>query len=213
MCILEEIGFTTDQYMMLHNRGMRDYEIARNQLDVPLETLVSWKVKNNLEKDETEEKQKPYYFTVEEWKQAKAQGMLEKEVAKEFGFTNFAEYYDYKDIIGIPKQGKIIQRTPELLEQIKKYAAQGLSQNQIAAKLDVPISGVTVGTIIKEQGFEWKNRRIKGKKYYFKPEEWEAKRREGKKETEIAKEFGFRCLSEYMVYKRSIGIRPIERKI
>ncbi|MFE5149879.1 hypothetical protein ACFQ9O_27655, partial [Peribacillus simplex] len=94
MCILEEIGFTTDQYMMLHNRGMRDYEIARNQLDVPLETLVSWKVKNNLEKDETEEKQKPYYFTVEEWKQAKAQGMLEKEVAKEFGFTNFAEYYD-----------------------------------------------------------------------------------------------------------------------
>lgn len=213
MCILEEIGFTTEQYMMLYNRGMKDYEIARNQLDVPLETLVNWKEKNNLLPDKTEDKQEPYYFTVEEWKQAKGQGMKERYIAKEFGFTNLTEYFDYKDIIGIPKQVKRIERTPELLEQIKKYAAEGLTQNQIAAKLDVLISGVTVGAIIKEYGIKWNKKRNTSERYYFTPEEWEAKRKEGKKEVEIAKEFGFRCLSDYTIYKRSIGIRPIERKI
>lgn len=223
MCILEEIGFTTEQYMELHNKGIRDFEIAQNQLSVPLETLVSWKVKNNLEHDETKEKKRPYYFTVEEWEEKKAQGLLESEIAKEFGFGSGFAYYEYKDTLGIPKKTWSIQRTPELIEAIRNCAEKGMTQKETASKikesLGVQMSSVSVGNLMKEYGIVKKideKKVAKNKRnrtcYHFTIEEWQAKKKEGKSEKEISKEFGFNDYRYYRQYRRKIGLPPLEGK-
>lgn len=208
MCILEEIGFTREQYMKLQHRGMRDYEIAIKELDVSLETLLRWKVKNDLKH---EQKQPAYYFTVEEWKQKRDQGMLERDIAKEFGFTNHTDYYDYKDIIGIPKQRWSIERTPELLAQIKEYAEQSLTLKEIAERLDVKMTSATVSNIMREYGIKKKPK--KPRKMRFTVEEWEEKRKQGKTEREIAKEFGFNSYSYYWRYRKELDIPKIRQNI
>ncbi|CAF1778126.1 hypothetical protein NRS6094_04336 [Bacillus subtilis] len=153
MCILEEIGFTPEQYMDLHSMGMRDFEIAKNELDVSLETLLLWKVKHSVGK---KTKRPIHYFTVDEYKERREKGMHEREIAREFGFSNEYDYYAYKDSIGIPKQKQVIERTPELIAQIEKYHKQGLKQKEIAEKLDVKMCAATVGNIMREFGIKEK---------------------------------------------------------
>lgn len=164
MCILEEIGFTKEQYIELRSKGIRDHEIATKKLGVPLETFLTWKT--NLEDKEKSKKPKKtrkptYYFTLDEWKQKKADGMKEKEIAKEFGFRNLEKYYEYRETLGIPKRTWYIERTPELIAQIKKYAEQGFTQKAIAQKLDMDITDCSVGAIMREYGIvKKKNKRL-----------------------------------------------------
>ncbi|XBO86364.1 hypothetical protein AAGG52_00970 [Bacillus licheniformis] len=47
---------------------------------------------------------------------------------------------------------KKIERTPELLAEIKKYLDQGLLIKEITEKISVKMSSAMVGRIIREEG-------------------------------------------------------------
>lgn len=150
MCILDQIGFTKEQYKSLYEQGYSDVEMAEEQLYCSPRVLTHWKRKNNLD----EEYPDIHYFSREEWQERKDKGMKEYEIAKEFGFKYMWEYNDHRNSLGIPLQNKKIKRTPELLAEIKSYLKKGYKQKDIAKKLSVKMSVTTVGLIIREENLK-----------------------------------------------------------
>ncbi|KAA6450974.1 hypothetical protein [Bacillus swezeyi] len=148
MCILDEIGFTPEQYKTLKAR-MTDVEIVEEQLYCSPQALRAWKAKHGLAPKKYNKKAKK--FTYAEWEEKKKQGMKEKEIMKAFGYRTLKHYVEYKKKIGVPYLKKKIERTPELLAEIKGYLDQGMTINELTPKLSVKMTETTAGTIIKEE--------------------------------------------------------------
>ncbi|MFG3796985.1 hypothetical protein [Bacillus licheniformis] len=151
MCILDEIGFTPDQYFELKNQGIRDIDIAAKELYVSLRQLNKWKKKHGVK---CERKSRAKKFTREEWEAKRKEGMIEAEIAEHFGYSKSSHYLKYKRSIGIEPMKTKVERTPELLAEIKGYLDQGLTRKEIAKRLSVKMTAVNVGRIIKQEGLE-----------------------------------------------------------
>ena len=149
MCILDEIGFTPEQYFELKDKMMTDEEIALDELDISPWTLAQWKKKHGVRNKKMKHGKK---FTREEWEEKRKEGLTETEIAEFFGYKTLALYFDYKKSIGIPDLTKKIERTPELLAEIKGYLDQGLLIKEITEKISVKMSSAMVGRIIREEG-------------------------------------------------------------
>ncbi|WP_236809879.1 hypothetical protein [Bacillus glycinifermentans] len=150
MGILDEIGFTPEQYKTL-SKHMSDEEIAQEELLVSGRTLSAWKQRNGIKSDRTPSGRK---FTREEWEEKRREGLKEQQIAAFFGYKTFKLYIDYKKSIGIPNLSKErrIKRTPEFLDEIQNYLKDGLTVKEIAEKLNVDITPAYLGRIIKEEG-------------------------------------------------------------
>ncbi|MBM6846058.1 hypothetical protein BHT95_07145 [Bacillus paralicheniformis] len=149
MCILDEIGFTPEQYFELKDKRMTDEEIAWDELDVEPWHLKQWKKKHGVRNEKIRHGKK---FTREEWEEKRKEGLTEPEIADYFGYKTFSIYLRYKRSLGIPPMTKKIERTPELLAEIKKYLDQGFLIKEITEKISVKMSSAMVGRIIREEG-------------------------------------------------------------
>ncbi|MCY9153697.1 hypothetical protein [Bacillus haynesii] len=149
MCILDEIGFTPDQYFELKDKRMTDEEIAYDELDITPWHLAQWKKRHGVRNGKIRHGKK---FTREEWEEKRKEGLTEPEIAEFFEYKTFSIYLRYKRSLGIPPMTKKIERTPELLAEIKKYLDQGLLIKEITEKISVKMSSVMVGRIIREEG-------------------------------------------------------------
>ncbi|MER1249778.1 hypothetical protein NQS42_18310 [Bacillus sp. C10(2022)] len=151
MCILDEIGFTPEQYFEFKDQMKTDEEIASDELYVSLWKLGEWKRRHGVRNGKMRHGKK---FTHEEWEEKRKEGLTETEIAEFFGYKTFLIYLRYKKSIGIPPVKSKIERTPELLAEIKGYLDQGLTRKEIAKKLSVKMTAVNVGRIIKQERLE-----------------------------------------------------------
>ncbi|MCY8408989.1 hypothetical protein [Bacillus haynesii] len=149
MCILDEIGFTPEQYFELKDKRMTDEEIAYDELDIAPWKLGEWKRRHGVKNGKISHGKK---FTREEWEEKRKEGLTEPEIAEFFEYKTFSIYLRYKRSLGIPSMTKKIERTPELLAEIKRYLDQGLLIKEITEKISVKMSSAMVGRIIREEG-------------------------------------------------------------
>ncbi|MED2978220.1 hypothetical protein P4284_16150 [Bacillus swezeyi] len=134
----------------MKNKNMTDVEIAEEQLYCDKLTLRYWKTRHGLIYGG---KKPPKKSTIEEWQEKRKQGLSEREIAKSFGYRTSRHYFLYKEKIGMPLlRKKKIERTPELLDEIKGYLDQGLLIKEITEKISVEMSSCMVGKIIREEG-------------------------------------------------------------
>ncbi|WP_316276302.1 hypothetical protein [Bacillus velezensis] len=99
MTLLDDIGFTEEQYRELHDRGMSDTEIAREELHCSPSTLSVWKKANGIVI------QKPYrLFTLEEWTELRNQNWTHFQIAQHFGFECIDTYFYHARKIGVPRK-------------------------------------------------------------------------------------------------------------
>ncbi|MCY8180875.1 MULTISPECIES: hypothetical protein [Bacillus] len=150
MGVIDDMGFMPAQYREL-KEAMTDMEIAEDHLYCSIYTLKAWKRRHGLGPQYNKAAKK---FTVEEWKAMKKHGMSENEIMKAFGYRTLKHYINHKRKIGIPSLKKKIERTPELLDEIKGYLDEGMTIKALTPKLSVQMTTSTAASIIKEAGLK-----------------------------------------------------------
>ncbi|QEO06670.1 single-stranded DNA-binding protein [Bacillus paralicheniformis] len=133
----------------LKKGSMTDEEIAYDELDIAPWKLGEWKRRHGVKNGKISHGKK---FTREEWEEKRKEGLTEPAIAEFFEYKTFSIYLRYKRSLGIPPMTKKIERTPELLAEIKKYLDQGLLIKEITEKISVKMSSAMVGRIIREEG-------------------------------------------------------------